>query len=548
MNLNANESNIIPKFNYRDLLIFLVPILIFMLYLFVYNPGVLTASSYGQLHQIATGKFTTANPIFHTLIEMLLIKLFGTPLYIGLVQILIFSVMWTVICKYHRDDSDKSNNGFVVEFIITLIICLIPINAVYSVSLSSYVLFSYFMMFLCFLIKVMLDKNGQVGTKLIVLMALTLGIMSGLSNYGVVIAIPILIVIAYYLLKNGASENTLVTFVGLAVLCIFLIASLNFVFDVQGDKLNIPADDPLGSDINLKDAQNKFFSTANTEPSESYEKVTSANTKQGSFNIIDSYVDTWRGNAILGILFGNGMLYLILSVLLLAYIYVKTELNEIFLVYLAPFINTVIVMLTGQSTIYPNILVFYLIAIICVGIYFNPHRKAAGVSDKSKVLTSPKTQTQPEFYVEETYDDDEYYSDLEAEIEGLTLEDINKMLDETPKAETTAPQEKDVKEEPKKDKKAPKKDKPKETSKKDKKAPKKEKKASKKDKTKEKPKKEKKASKKDKTKEKPKKEKKTPKKDKPKETPIEEAPKEEQIIPQGDHDLIDEILIEMGKK
>lgn len=435
MNLNSNESNIIPKFNYRDLLIVLVPILIFLLYLFVYNPGVLTVASYSQLHQIATGEFTTSNPIFHTLLEMLCIKIFGTPLFIGLFQILIFSGIWMVICKYHRDDSKESNNEFVVQFILTLIICLIPINAVYSITLSSYVLFSYSIMFLCFLIKVMVDKNGQVDKKLIVIMALTIGIMSGLNNYGICIALSALVAVTYYLLKKGASKNTFVTFVGVAIICILLIASLNFAFNVHNDKIDIPTDDAFENDINLKGAQNQFFSTINAEPSQDYEKVTSVNVKQGSYSIIDSYVDKWQGNSILNILFNNGILYMILSIMLLALIYVNTKSNEIFLVYVVPFLNTIIVIFTGQNNLYSNILVFYLIAIICVGFYFKPDL-IDELSNRPPLTNKSEIQSQPQVSAEENYVEDTYYSDLESEIEELTSDDIQEMLKETPSEET----------------------------------------------------------------------------------------------------------------
>ena len=490
MNLNANESNIKAKFNYRDLLIFLVPIIIFLLYLFVYNPGVLTATSFSQLHQIAVGKFTTAHPIFHTLLLMLFIKIFGTPFYMGLFQILVFSAMWAVICKYHRDDSAKNSNGFVVQFIITLIICLIPINAIYSITISSYVLFSYSIMFLCFLIKVMLDKNGQVGTKLIILMALTIGVMSGLNNYGIVIAIPTLIMVAYYLLKKGTSENTFVTFVGLAVLCIFLIASLNFVYDVQRDNLKIPNADAFENDINLNAARNQFFSTFNGEPSQDYEKFTSVNAGKSNFNMIDSFVDTWQDSSLLNLVFNNPIIYMILSVLLLTFIYLKTESNRIFLVYLPPLLNTVISILTGQNIIYSNILVFYLIAIMCIGVYFKPNL-TNNVQDRPQSIARPEIQTRNQFEIEENYIDDDYYSELESELEELTLDDINKMLGETPIEETQKIQ------------------KPPEI-------------------------------KQTQEKQKPQKTEKPPKKEQPKE--------KQQTIPQGDSDLIDEILKEMGKK
>ncbi|WP_406531862.1 hypothetical protein [Methanobrevibacter sp.] len=519
MNSNANESNRILKFNYRDLMIFLVPIIIFLLYLFVYNPGVLTVSSYSQLHQIATGKFTTAHPIFHTLIEMLLIKIFGTPFYIGLFQILVFSVLWTAICRYHRDDSAKSSNGFVAQFAITVIFCLIPINAVYSITLSSYVLFAYFIMFLCFLIKVMIDQNGQLDTKIIILMALTIGIMSGLNNYGIAIAIPTLIAIAYYLLKRGASENSFVTLVGLAVLCIFLIASLNFVYDVQSDKLNIPADDKFENNINLESAQNQFFSTINAEPEQEYEKISSVNTKQGSYAIIDPFVELWQQNPILEILFNNPFVYLILSVILLALIYVRTQSNEIFLVYLPPFINTIIAFFTGQPNIYSNMLVFFLIAIICASVYFNPNLMNK-VSNRPQTITQPKIQAQPQAEFVENQVNENYYTDLESKLEELTLDDINKMLNETPGKGTQKQKSKQTKQQKPKQKETKQKETKKQTKQ-------------------QKPKQEKPQKPKETPKQKPKQE----KPQKPKET-IEQ----EQTIPEGDSDLIDQILKEMGKK
>lgn len=384
---------------------------------------------------------------------MIFIKIFGSPLYIGLFQILIFSVMWTVICKYHRDDSLENSNEFVVQFIITLVICLIPINAVYSIMLSSNVLFGYSLMFLCFLIKVMIDKNGQIDSKLIILLALTLGIMSGLSNYGLIIALPTLIGITYYLIKKGQSENNYIMFAGLAILCIFMIASLNFVYDVHTDKWNLPTDDSFEQDINIEKAQNQFFSAIKSEPSESYENLASENSGKGSYSIIDSFVEIWQGNAILMMLFNNPLLYMILSIILLAFVYIKTEANELFLIYVPPFINTIIAIFTGQSN-YSSILVFYLILIIFVSFYFKPNL-VSDFANRPKVIARPEMiQAPTAFEAEENYEDDNYYSYIESEIEELTMDDINEMLGETPgkespKREQPAPQKEPVKETPK---------------------------------------------------------------------------------------------------
>jgi len=430
MNLNSSKSNIIPKFNFRDLLIFLVPILIFSLYLFVYNPGILTAASYGQLHQIAIGYFTSAHPIFHTLLEALCLKIFGSPLFIGVFQILIFSVMWMVICKYHRDDSAPSSNLFVVQFIITLIICLIPINAVYSVTLSSNVLFSYSLMFLAFLIKVMLDKNGQMDKKLMILMALTIAVMSGLNNYGIIIAIPTLLAIGYYLFKKASiSENNLVIFFAVAILGIFLIASLNFVYDVHTDNTSIHQNDAFNEDINLNAAHDAFYTTTGAKIVEDYENVDSTNLRKGSYNIIDSFVDFWRGNTILNGLFDNPILCMIFSIVLLALIYVRTESEEILFMYIPTFLSMLISLLTGQNNFYAVILTLYLVVIIFAAFFFKLDLKVKNLPKVGKSLARP--QSQPAIQAEENYADDEYYSYLESEIEELTLEDINEMLGQT---------------------------------------------------------------------------------------------------------------------
>lgn len=430
MNFNSSQSNGLPKINYRDLIIFVLPVLIFVLYLFAYNPGVLTVDSFSQLHQIATGKFTTAHPIFHTFLEMLCLKIFKSPFYIGLFQILIFSAIWMGICKYHRDDYSKNSNAFIVQFIVTLIVCLIPINAIYSITLSSNVLFSYSIMLLCFLIKIMVDKNGQVGKKLIILMALTLGIMSGLNNYGILIAVPILIAITYYILKKGNAENTTVMFVGLAILCIFLIASLNFVYDVQKDTLNIHTNDAFEEKIDINNAQSQFFSKINGEPKEDYESITSGGNNK--YNLVYSIVDLFKENFILDGLFNNPILYLIVSVILLALINFINPSKEIFFIYMPPLLSVIITILTGQNNAYYNLLVFYLILIILTSVLFKVDLKTNNVNNTTPTIAKEERIETPA--INETTENqfkEDYYTSLETEIDNLTLDDINEMLNET---------------------------------------------------------------------------------------------------------------------
>ena len=155
MNLNYRTKNKkinITKFNLKDLIIFLIPLIIFLFYLYIYNPGILTYDSFNQLHQIATGNFNNWQPFFHTFIEMVCIKIYASPVTIGVVQILSFSIIWTLICKYNRNDDLETKKYFFMQVILTFTISLIPINALYSITLWKDVLFSYLVLLLCLLI------------------------------------------------------------------------------------------------------------------------------------------------------------------------------------------------------------------------------------------------------------------------------------------------------------------------------------------------------------------------------------------------------------
>lgn len=458
MNLNASESNIISGLNFRDLIIFIVPTLIFSLYLFVFSPGVLTVASYSQIHQIVTGQFTNAHPIFHTLFEIACLKLFKSPFFIGLVQILIFSVLWMIICKYHRNDLANSSNEFVIQFVITLIICLIPINAVYSITLSSNILFSYSLMFLCFLIKVMVDEDGQIDSKLIILIGLTLAIMSGLSTYGIYIALFSLITIIYYLFGKNPPENTYILIVGITLVCILLVGSLNFIYNVDEDTLNLKTNDAFEEGINLENTKTEFFSSINAEPTDELENTASANIGKSNYNLLDSFVNIFRENFILDGLFNNPIICMVLSIVLLVLIISIIKTEEIGLIYAPVLINIVLVVITGQNNLYSNILIFYLITIIFLSLYFKIGFNLNDLSYITQIINKPeeiKTFKTPQVAKQRNYEvnsnypifepqneirhdeeikeeekpQDEFYDDFEEQLKDLTFEDLNEILD-----------------------------------------------------------------------------------------------------------------------
>lgn len=439
MNLNSSKSSIITKVNYRDLMIFIIPILIFMLYYFVYNPGVLTVASYSQLHQIAADRFTTAQPIFYTYLVMLSLKFTNGVSLIGILQILVFSIMWTVICKYHRNDSSPSSNEFVIQAILTLIISLIPINAVYSITLSSNVLFSYSIMFLCFLIKVLIDKEWQIDLKFSIILAVTLAAVSGLNNYGIAISIVSFIVIIYYLIRKNTEQEKLIYLIGITIACILLIGSLNIIYDVKGSDydgythaMDIPVNDAFDEGINLEGARNEFFSKTNFEPVESYENAKSSNMGNSKYNLLESFVNPFRDSFILGGLFNNPILYLVLSIALLVLIYFINPSHETYLLYMPVFLNVLINIFTGQNNLYSNLLVFYLIVVIAISLWFNLGLTRRDLTNINPTISKPEKIETRQIEPKQNPVEDNYYMNLESEIENMTLEDINSILGQTP--------------------------------------------------------------------------------------------------------------------
>ena len=451
MNIANSDNKII---NYRDLMIFLIIIITFSLYLFMYNPGILTIESFSQLHQIATGEFTNLHPILHTFIEMLCLKIYSNPLSISIFQVLVFSILWTGICKYNRDDSVKNSDQFIIQFIVTLIICLVPINAIYSITLWSDVLFSYSLLLLCFLIKVIIDKEGQVDMKFVILMALTIAVSSQLSPNGIYLALITLVIITAYLFKNNKNSKLNITLPTATILFILLIACLNVAYNVEdsnsGSIINSPEFVNSDMNFNLNNEKEQYFSTINQTP-QSFEDVSSVNIGHSNYKLVNSFASAFKDNIILNTLFSGPILYLILSIILMIFMQHITKSKELYLVYVPILANTLFVLLFTpvqyNRHLYANVLVFYLLIIIFININSNlnltpnisiktPSIIGKQIKNKNKSYYEPANElkvNKNEYndHYEPTYESKEnIYENQEKDDEDLPLDVINPILEE----------------------------------------------------------------------------------------------------------------------
>ena len=293
----------IKKLNYNDLKIFLIPVIIFSIYLAVFNPCIATYDSFNQLHQIASGHFTNWHPFFHTFIDMLCLKVYPSPISICIFQILVFSTMWTIICKYNRDDNIQTDNTFKLQVIFSLIICIIPINAMYSITLWKDVLFSYFLMFLCFLAKVLIDKEGQVSYKFIILISLVMAFVAQLRGNGMYVSLIAMVIYSIYLfIKKNIKMSALLAI--LTITLILLIASLNIIYDVEDNEkdammtkvVHVLADYDLN--LELEDAdRNKIHELIDKDKIKDYYKPTGSDPilAISKFKEFDNVKETYVG-------------------------------------------------------------------------------------------------------------------------------------------------------------------------------------------------------------------------------------------------------------
>lgn len=214
-----------------------MPFIIFMYYLYIFDPGILTFDSYHQIHQIASNDFDNWHPFFHTFIEMLCLKIYANPKSVCILQILTFSTIWMVICKYHRNEEETKN--FIFQFIITLIISIMPINAIFSITLWKDILFSYLVLFLCFLIEVLIDKNNDLSYLFMIILSLTMAFVCQLRPNGLIIVSVVLIILVIYLFKKNMNKKTCMIIPILTILFILMISSLNIAYDVEDSQKDV---------------------------------------------------------------------------------------------------------------------------------------------------------------------------------------------------------------------------------------------------------------------------------------------------------------------
>lgn len=310
----------------------------------------------------------------------------------------------------------------------------------------------------------MIDRKGDIDLKYLIVLALTMAFVSKLRQDGIYIAIPTLLVLLAYMFKRKPSSKDLYFFLPvLTIAFILIIACLNVAYNVEDAQTNQNLhfnlnDAPIVWDItrdkdwtgeayyinakgsNIEHAKDKYFTSINSTPKESYEDLKDVNHGSDKYKSLNSIVNAARANHALDTLFNSPALYMYLAIILLIVMHVMFKTKEMYLVYLPNLLNIIIVFLTIPAQenryLYSNQLVFYLLVVILISLIM--------YSKRESLPTLPKAPEVSEKLIDE--DDDGFGIDNNLneipEIEDIyQAEDI--YMDKLP-AEEMQPQDEEI--------------------------------------------------------------------------------------------------------
>lgn len=258
--------------------------MILSLFLYIFSPGILSYDSYNQLTQIKNSTFDSWHPFFHTFIEMILLKIWNNPSIIGLFQIVTFSLIWTGVCHYTRKEANKKT--IIMQIVVTILITLNPINFLYAITLWKDILYSYSILFISLLIKILIDRNYKVSKGFIVLFASTLAFLGQIRYNGLYITIILTILFSTLLYKKVKKHFVLLPLI--TIVGILTISSLNVLYNVKSNEKDA---------IEPKVMQYLTYYIKNKKISEKdLKKITKVASKKDLLkNYKDSYTDNTYG-------------------------------------------------------------------------------------------------------------------------------------------------------------------------------------------------------------------------------------------------------------
>ena len=200
-------------FNKNNLIIFGMTLILLLIVLLSFYPGIKTYDGNNQWNQAQEFFITNAHPFSSTFFMFLLSKICNNIVIITIVQILIFSVLWTSICR--TINKNKKNK---IKIIYTIIMLCIPIISLYSITIWKDIIYSYCLLFLSLIILVGVKKDFNYSYLEMIWISVLLITTMNFRHNGIVVAFIMIIIFMILLKKNKIHFKKILIF--LIALCI----------------------------------------------------------------------------------------------------------------------------------------------------------------------------------------------------------------------------------------------------------------------------------------------------------------------------------------
>ena len=209
------------KIELIDIIIFLIIFITFGVALLSFFPGIVTSDCVDQINQAKENLYDNGHPIIHSFIIGNLTKLGGIWVP-ALLQIILFSLIWTYICKILRKYNDSKFNK-IFQIIFTIVVSIIPLNFMYSITLWKDILYSYaFLLSLIFII-IGIKENYKFTTIQIILIAVSSASIIKFRKNGIPIGLFIFVILMFLnFIKNKKFKDTLKFIISFCIIIILM--------------------------------------------------------------------------------------------------------------------------------------------------------------------------------------------------------------------------------------------------------------------------------------------------------------------------------------
>lgn len=267
--MNQEKSKKKIKIEKADIAIFLILFIILVGALLSFFPGILTSDNVDQISQAENNNYFNAHPILHTFFIGTLTQLGGIWIP-ALIQIIIFALSWTYVCKLLRKINNSKKNA-ILQIIVTCIIAIMPLNFMYSITIWKDIIYSYSFLILLGLLYFGIKKEYRYTTSQIIIYSLACVTIMKFRHNGVPIGfIMFVIAVALNIFKVRKLKDTLkfvVSFISIFIVMTIPSWCVNVVKDSGGASGALTSTEVycmgglLNEDINLEPEEREFLDT-----------------------------------------------------------------------------------------------------------------------------------------------------------------------------------------------------------------------------------------------------------------------------------------------